>query len=80
MPIYAKYLKTPKMQMALRLNVQHRVLEYYRVCSNDIPGLTFTYFTAMSNVVPYAFVLVKGKTVDFSETIVVYDVKVGRCS
>ena len=28
----------------------------------------------------YVFVWEKGKTVDFSETIVVYDVKVGRCS
>ena len=32
------------------------------------------------NLVPYAFVQEKGKTMDFSETIVVYDVKVGRCS
>ena len=31
-------------------------------------------------MVPYAFVWEKGKTMDFSETIVVYDVKVGRCS
>ena len=28
-----------------------------------------------SNLVPYAFVLEKGKTMDFSETIVVYDLK-----
>ena len=31
-------------------------------------------------MVPYAFVWEKGKTMDFSETIVVYDIKVGRCS
>ena len=31
-------------------------------------------------LVPYAFVWEKGKTVDFSETVVVFDVKVGRCS
>ena len=30
----------------------------------------------MSNLVPYAFVSEKCKTVDFSETIVVYDLKV----
>ena len=47
--------------------------------SNDGPGLTLTYFTARSNVVPYAFVLEKVKTTDFSEIIVVYDIKVGRC-
>ena len=39
-----------------------------------------TYCMARSNLVPYAFVWEKGKTMDFSETIVVYDVKVGRCS
>ena len=32
-------------------------------------------FTARSNLVPYAFVWEKGKTMDFSETIVVYDLK-----
>ena len=35
---------------------------------------------ARSDLVPYAFVLEKGKTMDFSETVVVYDIKVGRCS
>ena len=35
---------------------------------------------AKSNFVPYAFVWEKGKTMDFSETIVVYHIKVGRCS
>ena len=45
-------------------------------CSNDDPGLTLTYFTAMSNLVPYAFVWEKCKTMDFSETIVVCDHKV----
>ena len=60
--------------------MQQWVLEYYQVCSNDNPRLALTYFTARSNLVPYAFVWEKGKTMDFSETIVVYDVKVGRCS
>ena len=31
-------------------------------------------------MVPYAFVWKKGKTMDFSETIVVFDVKVGTSS
>ena len=44
------------------------------------PWLTITYFTARSNLVPYAFVWEKVKTVDFSETIKVHDIKVGRCS
>ena len=61
--------------MAWNLDIQHRVLEYYQICSNDDPGLTLTYFTARSNLVPYAFVLEIGKTMDFSKTIVVYDLK-----
>ena len=61
--------------MTLKLGMQHRVFEYYKICSNDDPGLTMTYFTARSNLVPYALVWQKGKTMDFSETIVVYDLK-----
>ena len=61
--------------MTLKLGMQHRVLEYYQVCSNGDPRLTLTYFTARSNLVPCAFVWQKGKTIDFSETIVVYDLK-----
>ena len=51
------------------------MLEYYQVCSNDDPELTLTYFTAKSNLVPCAYVWGKGKTIDFSETIAVYDLK-----
>ena len=58
--------------------MQHRVLKYYQICSNDDTGLTLTYFTARSNLVPYAFVWEKGNIMDFSETIVVRDVRVGR--
>ena len=43
--------------------------------SNDDPGLTLTYFTTKSNLVPYAYVWEKGKTMDFSEITVVYDLK-----
>ena len=42
--------------MTSKLDMQHRVLEYDQVRSNDAPGLTMTYFTAMSNFVPYAFI------------------------
>ena len=48
--------------------------------SNDDSRLTMTYFTARSNLALYAFVWEKVKTMDFSETIVVYDINVGRCS
>ena len=68
------------MKMTLKLGMQHQVLKYHIVCSNDDPGLTLTYFTARPNLVSYGFVWQKGKTLDFAETSVVYDVKVGRCS
>ena len=80
MPIYVKNLKKiffsgTKRLMTLKLSMQHLVLEYYQDCSNDDPGLTLTYFTARSNLVPYAFVWEKDKTMDFAETIVVFDLK-----
>ena len=84
MPIYGKNLKNLLLwnQKANDLGTWYAalVLEYYQVCSNDYPWLILTYFMARSNLVPCAFVREKGKTMDFSETIVVYDVKVGRCS
>ena len=84
MPIYGKNFKKifsgTKRPMTLKLRMQHWVRKYYQVCSNNDNGLTLTYFTARSTLVPYAFVWEKDKTMDFSETIVVYDIKVGRCS
>ena len=59
--------------MTLKVGMLHWVLDYYQVCSNDGPELTLTYFMAMSNLVPYDFE--KLKTMDFTETIVVYDFK-----
>ena len=60
----------------LKLGMHHRVLEYYQIyLKNDDPGLTLTYFTARSNLVPCAFVWEKIKQWIFSETIVVYDLK-----
>ena len=61
--------------MTLKPGMQHRVLEYYQVCSNDDPGMTLTYFTARSDLVPYVSVWEKRKTMDLSETIVIYDLK-----
>ena len=66
--------------MTLKIGMQHRVLEYFQVYSNDDPVWTLIYFTARSNLIPYAFVWEKGKLMDFSETIVVYDTKVGIIS
>ena len=66
--------------MTLNIGMLHRVLKYFQVYSNDDPGLTLTYFTVRSNLVPYAFVWEKSKTMAFSEISLVYDIKVGRCS
>ena len=68
-----------KRLMTVKLGMQHRVLEYYQVCSNDDPGLAMTYFRARSNMVPYTFVLEKGRAMDFSETIVIYNLKLATC-
>ena len=79
MPGLVKNLKIffsgTKRPMTLKVGMHHRVLKYYQVCSNDDPELTLIYFMARSNFVPYALILVKGKTIDFSETIVIYDLK-----
>ena len=53
MPIYGKNLKKfffsgTKRLMTLKLGMQHWVLEYYQVCSDNDPGLTMSYFTARS--------------------------------
>ena len=47
MPIYAKktlkiFFSGTERPVNLKLGMQHRVLEYYRVCSKDAPGLTLT--------------------------------------
>ena len=48
-----------KRPMTLNLGMHHQVLKYYQVCSNDDLGMTLTYVTARSNLVPSAFVWVK---------------------
>ena len=75
MPIHGKnlskiFFSRTNRPMTLKLGMQHWVLEYYQVCSNDDPWLTVTYFTTL--------MLLYGKKVKqliFSETIVDYDLK-----
>ena len=57
------------MPMTLKFGMQHWVLEYYQIYSNGDPGMTLTYFMARSSLVPYAFILEKGKTVDFFQKL-----------
>ena len=59
MIIYGKNLKKiffsgSKRPMTLKIGVQHRVFKYYKIYTNDAPGLTLTYFMAKSNLVHYA--------------------------
>ena len=67
MPICGKNLKKKisfsrtKRSMTLKLHMQHRMHEYYQVCSNDDPGLALTYFKSRSNLVPFAFAWEKVK-------------------
>ena len=66
--------------MTLKLGMQHQVLECYKICSNNVHGMTLTYFMAGQI---WSSILLYGKKLQqwiFSETIVVYDIKVGRCS
>ena len=58
-------------------NADDRETWYAALSARVLPSLlTLTYFKARSNLVPYAFVWEKGKTImDFSETIVVCDLK-----
>ena len=69
-----------KKLMTLKVGMAHWVLKYYQICWSDDLGLTLTYFMAISNLVHYTFVWENSKTMDFSETIVVCAIKVGRCS
>ena len=78
MPIYSKNLQKiffsgTKRPMTLKLGMQHQVLpslfKWWPCVDLDL------YLTARSNLVPYAFVWEKGKTMDFSETITVCDLK-----
>ena len=66
--------------MILKVGIQHWILEYYQICSNDDPEMTLAYFTAKSNLVPYAFVWEKGKTIFFRNYYSLYDMEVDRCS
>ena len=86
MPIYGKnpskifYSGTGR-PISTKLGMEHPGLHYQLVivCSNDDPGVILTYFMARSNLVTYAFLWDKVKTVNFSETVAASDLKVGRC-
>ena len=55
--------------MTLKLGMQHWVLKYYQVYSNDDPVSILTYFYGKVKFGPLCFCMEKGKTRDFSETV-----------
>ena len=59
--------------MTLKVGMQHRVLEYYQVCSNGDPGLTLGQIWSLM-----LLYVKKSNITDFSEIIVVYEIKAGR--
>ena len=73
MPIYDKNFKN-----LLFWNLKADGLE--TLCSIKYPCVDLDLFYAKADLVPYAFVWEEGKIMDFSETFVVYDITVGRCS
>ena len=51
-----------KRLMTLKLSIQHRVLKYYQICSNDDTGLTVTILMTWSNLFPNASAFMKAYT------------------
>ena len=51
-----------KRPMTLKLGIQHRVLKYYQICSNDDTGLTLTILSTWSNLFPNVSAWVKAYT------------------
>ena len=83
MPIYGKnplkIFSGTGWPISTKLGMYHWGLQPIIICSNDDPRVTLTYFMARSNLVTYAFLWEKVKTVDFSETIAACDLKDSRC-
>ena len=59
MPIYGKNIKKSSTPVTLKLGMQHRVIKYFQVCSNDNPGLTLTYFYGKVKFGPLCFCIGK---------------------
>ena len=88
MPIYGK---NPKQNLLLQNPKVDDLETWYAAlgarvlsqdCSNDDPGFTLTYFMAMSNLVPYAFVWENVKQWIFRKLLlsVITKLLASRCS
>ena len=81
MPIYGKNMKQSGIEqsMNLKCDMQHRVLEYYQVCSND-DWVDLDLFYGKVKFCPLRFCMGRWLNNAFSETSVVCDINNGRCS
>ena len=62
-PIYGKNLpKSSKRPMTLKLDIQHLILKYNQICSNNDTGLILTSFMTWSNLFRNASAWVKAYT------------------
>ena len=83
MPIYDKsplkiFSKTSRLLTFERYTASG--LGPYKICLNDDPWLTLTYFRARSTFLPSAFVWESAEILDFIETIEVYELNAGTSS
>ena len=83
MPIYGKnpskiFFSRTSRTISTKLGMLHLGLHPVIVYSNDDPGVTLNDFMARSNLVTYAFLWEKVKSVDHSETISGSHLKVCR--
>ena len=70
MPINSIFFSKTKRPMTLKLGKHHRVPKYYQVCLNVDTELTLACFMSRWNLVHYAFVWKRVKTMAFSETMI----------
>ena len=54
--------------MTLKLGIRRWLLRCYQICSNYDAGLTLTYFSTRSILVPFVFTRENSSAVDYQET------------
>ena len=65
-PILQVFFSRIKKALRLNIDIKHRGLKVYKVCSNDGRRLTFNLLTAKSNLLPHTFVWENGEKLFFS--------------
>ena len=57
--------------MTLNVGMQHQVLEYFQICSNDDPELTFDLFYGKVKFDPLCFCMGKKVKLELSEDLTI---------